>query len=94
MRKTIMIEKQILRLLLVLTSLFTVSAKAEVKLPAGSAGRPNILLFITDDESWLERSAYGWSNLPTPHFDRVAREGVVFTNGFTSAPSLNAPGSA
>ena len=49
--------------------------------------RPNVLLFITDDESWLERSAYGWSTLPTPHFDRVARQGVLFTNGFTSAPS-------
>ena len=48
---------------------------------------PNILFFLTDDESWLERSAYGWSKLPTPAFDRVAREGVLFTNGFTSAPS-------
>ena len=49
--------------------------------------RPNILFFITDDESWLERSAYGWSKLPTPAFDSVARQGVLFTNGFTSAPS-------
>jgi uncharacterized sulfatase len=48
---------------------------------------PNILFFLTDDESWLERSAYGWSKLPTPAFDRVARQGVLFTNGFTSAPS-------
>ncbi len=52
-----------------------------------SPARPNILFFLTDDESWLERSAYGWSKLPTPAFDRVAREGVLFTNGFTSAPS-------
>lgn len=52
-----------------------------------NGNRPNVLLFITDDESWLERSAYGWSTLPTPHFDRVARQGVLFTNGFTSAPS-------
>lgn len=49
--------------------------------------RPNILFFFTDDESWLERSAYGWSELPTPAFDRVAEHGVLFTNGFTSAPS-------
>ncbi len=48
---------------------------------------PNILFFLTDDESWLERSAYGWSKLPTPAFDRVAKQGVLFTNGFTSAPS-------
>lgn len=54
---------------------------------ADESEKPNILFFITDDESWLERSAYGWSKLPTPHFDRVARQGVLFTNGFTSAPS-------
>lgn len=52
-----------------------------------ASSRPNILVFMTDDESWLERSAYGWSNLPTPNFDRVAREGVLFTNAYTSAPS-------
>ena len=55
--------------------------------PAQASDKPNVLFFITDDESWLERSAYGWSNLPTPHFDRVAREGILFTNAFTSAPS-------
>ena len=54
---------------------------------APSAERPNVVIFITDDESWMERSIYGWSNIPTPNFDRVAREGVLFTRGFTSAPS-------
>lgn len=54
---------------------------------ASAADKPNIVIFITDDESWLERSAYGWSKLPTPHFDRVAKEGVLFTRGYTSAPS-------
>ena len=39
---------------------------------ASQSGRPNVVVFITDDESWLERSIYGWSNLPTPNFDRVA----------------------
>lgn len=53
----------------------------------GAANRPNVVIYLTDDESWLERSAYGWSNIPTPHFDRVAREGVLFTRGYTSAPS-------
>ena len=82
-----MIKKQTQLLLLGLSSLFAVSAEADFKLPAVAAERPNVLFFITDDESWLERSAYGWSTLPTPHFDRVAKEGVLFTNGFTSAPS-------
>jgi hypothetical protein len=42
-----------------------------------SRAQPNIVIFLTDDESWQERSVYGWSNLPTPYFDRVAREGVL-----------------
>ncbi|MES2691958.1 MAG: sulfatase [Verrucomicrobiota bacterium] len=49
--------------------------------------KPNVVVFITDDESWMERSIYGWANVATPNFDRVAREGVLFTRGFTSAPS-------
>ncbi len=55
--------------------------------PNGALPPPNVIVFITDDESWLERSAYGWSNLPTPHFDRVAREGVLFNRCYCSAPS-------
>ena len=54
---------------------------------ADKGDRPNIVVFITDDESWLERSAYGWSTLPTPAFDRVARQGVLFTHGYAGAPS-------
>jgi len=70
-----------LTLLLVLLSHLCVSAAGE------GARRPNILLVITDDESWLEKSAYGWSKVATPHFDRVAREGALFTHAYTSAPS-------
>ncbi|MDR0901606.1 MAG: sulfatase [Opitutaceae bacterium] len=55
--------------------------------PGGALPPPNVIVFITDDESWLERSAYGWSNLPTPHFDRVVRDGVLFNRCYTSAPS-------
>jgi len=59
----------------------------EAAAPREAAAPPNVIIFITDDESWLERSAYGWSTLPTPAFDRVARDGVLFTHGYTSAPS-------
>ncbi|MAY73557.1 MAG: sulfatase [Phycisphaerae bacterium] len=49
--------------------------------------RPNILLVVTDDESWLERSAYGWTSIRTPHFDKLASQGVLFTHAYASAPS-------
>ncbi len=49
--------------------------------------RPNLLLIVTDDESWFEHDIYGHSNLETPHFNRLAEEGVLFTHGYVSAPS-------
>jgi uncharacterized sulfatase len=54
-----------------------------------SIKRPNILFCISDDQSWLHCSAYGSKMVKTPHFDRVAREGVLFKNAFVSVPSCN-----
>jgi N-sulfoglucosamine sulfohydrolase len=49
--------------------------------------KPNILFCISDDQSWLHAGAYGSKMVKTPAFDRVAHEGVLFTNAFVSAPS-------
>jgi N-sulfoglucosamine sulfohydrolase len=45
--------------------------------------RPNILFAVADDASWPHMSAYGCRWVRTPAFDRVAREGVLFTNAYT-----------
>lgn len=47
------------------------------------ARRPNILLAIADDWAYGYASAYGSRFVKTPAFDRVAREGVLFTHAFT-----------
>jgi len=49
--------------------------------------RPNILLAIADDWSWLHAGAYGDPAVRTPHIDRLAREGTRFTHAFVAAPS-------
>lgn len=49
--------------------------------------RPNILFYLTDDQSWLHTATAGDPVLRTPGFDRVAREGVFFVNAFAPAPS-------
>lgn len=49
-----------------------------------SPDRPNILFAIADDASHF--SAYGHEFVKTPSFDRVAREGVLFQNMFTTNP--------
>jgi arylsulfatase A-like enzyme len=45
--------------------------------------RPNILLAIADDWSFGHASAYGCAWTQTPGFDRVAREGLLFTRAYT-----------
>jgi arylsulfatase A-like enzyme len=45
--------------------------------------RPNILFCIADDASWLHFGAYGCDWVKTPGFDRVAREGLLFSRAYT-----------
>jgi arylsulfatase A-like enzyme len=44
---------------------------------------PNILFCVADDWSWPHAGAYGCSWVKTPGFDRVAREGILFTRAYT-----------
>ncbi len=53
------------------------------------ARRPNILIAISDDQSWPHASAYGDPTARTPNFDRVAREGVLFTHAFCASPGCS-----
>lgn len=56
---------------------------------APGARRPNILLAIADDWGDGHAGAYGLKWVETPAFDRVAREGVLFSNAFTSNPKCS-----
>ncbi len=50
---------------------------------AQTASRPNILFCIADDASYPYMGAYGCSWVKTPAFDRVARDGLLFTRAYT-----------
>jgi arylsulfatase A-like enzyme len=57
--------------------------------------KPNILLIVSDDTGWGDLGPYLGGEargMPTPNFDRLAREGMVFTN-FYGQPSCT-PGRA
>ena len=45
--------------------------------------RPNILFALADDISYPHMGAYGTRWVKTPAFDRVAMEGILFTNAYT-----------
>lgn len=58
--------------------------------PVGvAAARPNILLAISDDQSYPYASAYGCGGVSTPAFDRVARSGVLFHNAYAASPGCS-----
>ena len=58
-----------------------------------AAPRPNILVVMTDDQAANQMSCAGHALLNTPALDRIANEGVRFTNSFCTN-SLCAPGRA
>ena len=64
---------------LILSALLLTSRAA---LHAADAPRPNILFALADD--WgAHGGAYGTAWVKTPAFDRVAREGILFTHAYT-----------
>ena len=47
-------------------------------------GRPNIVMFLIDDLGWKDFSCYGSKFYQTPTIDSLAREGIMFTNAYSS----------
>ncbi|MHC4356805.1 MAG: sulfatase family protein, partial [Planctomycetota bacterium] len=51
--------------------------------------RPNIVLIIADDMAWDDCGAYGHPTIRTPNIDKLAAEGMRFTNAFLTASSCS-----
>ena len=47
--------------------------------------KPNIVIIYADDLGYGELGAYGATALKTPNLDRLAKEGRLFTNGYSSS---------
>lgn len=73
-----MLRSKILSILALICALSALSAKDSA---------PNILLFLTDDESAFDQRSYGFTQVPRPGFERVADHGILFLNAYSSAPS-------
>lgn len=51
--------------------------------------RPNIILIIADDVSWDDIGCYGNTAIRTPNLDRLANDGIRFTNAFVTSSSCS-----
>jgi len=47
---------------------------------------PNIIIILTDDMGYEDISCFGASAIKTPNIDKIAEEGVIFTNFYSSSP--------
>ena len=55
-----------------------------------SLGKPNIVILLADDLGYGELGCQGNTEIPTPHIDSIAANGVRFTNGYVTAPFCSA----
>jgi arylsulfatase A-like enzyme len=63
-------------------------AAALVLLPLADAqaARPNILIIVGDDMGYADIGVHGCQDIPTPHLDSLAKNGVRCTSGYVSGP--------
>ncbi|MFN7139915.1 MAG: sulfatase [Limisphaerales bacterium] len=54
---------------------------------ASAAEKPNIIFILADDLGYTDMGCYGSKYYETPNIDRLAREGMRFTSGYTTGPN-------
>lgn len=52
---------------------------------ASTTTQPNIIVVMADDMGWGDSSTYGHKTIKTPNLDKLAKQGVKFTQGYSSA---------
>lgn len=72
------------RIALALCFVFVATVTAR-KPPAASPSKPNVIVFLTDDQGWGDLSINGNSNLATPNIDSLAHDGAMFENFYVCA---------
>lgn len=60
--------------------------KSEDNQQADNSSKPNLIVIMTDDIGYADVGFNGCLDIPTPAIDRIADEGVRFTQGYVSFP--------
>ena len=53
--------------------------------PKQNTSKPNVILIYADDLGYGDLECYGAKNIETPHVNRLASEGIRFTNAHATA---------
>ena len=63
---------------------------SELQAESRSSPRPNVIVIFTDDQGYADLGCHDLrQDVKTPHLDRLAREGVLFTDGYVTAPQCS-----
>ena len=52
----------------------------------GAEAKPNVIVIFVDDQGYYDLGCYGATEVTTPHIDRLASEGIRFTDYYAAAP--------
>ena len=83
-KSTILYSVYIMRLLVIL---FAICSFVQATTFAALPSKPNIVIFLTDDQSQLDSTPYGAKDLRTPNMQALADGGMRFTQAFVASPS-------
>lgn len=61
------------------------SARAQAQAPRTEQDRPNVIVILADDLGFGDISCNGSRTIATPNIDRIAAEGIRFTNAHTTS---------
>jgi len=69
---------------------FGLTALGQAHADDNNLAKPNIVILLADDLGYGELGCQGNTEIPTPHIDSIAANGVRFTNGYVTAPFCSA----
>jgi len=87
-------RRQFLKVCSVGIASIALSGKVSSLQAAAKPAKPNIILFLTDDQGWADTSVQMMKGradtksdfYQTPNLERMAKEGMVFSSGYSPAP--------
>ncbi|MBW2161229.1 MAG: sulfatase-like hydrolase/transferase, partial [Deltaproteobacteria bacterium] len=73
-------------MLVLLAASMLVGGTADARRKQSKSAKPNVILLVTDDMGWGDPGSYGFDRgVKTPSLDRMAEEGIRFTNWYGEA---------